>query len=77
MTFSRSTHNKSEFSLGMDKYYKKDYIDAVAHFNEALQEDCENSNAYYFRAHSLCHLNRESEANRDFAKAAELNPKFA
>ena len=63
------------FKLGEQKYNKKDYQEAIAGYDKAIELNPKDVRAYYNRGNAKYELKQYQEAIADYDKAIELNPK--
>ena len=65
------------FNTGLDLYFKKDYGGAIKEFEEAVQIDPENADAYYFMGYSYYKLRDMQKAMEVFDQAYEADVKYS
>ena len=65
------------FTGGLVKNDLKQYKEAIADFDKAIELNPEDAEAYYNRGSAKDDLKQHKEAIADYDKAIELNPKFS
>jgi len=62
---------------GYRHHRQKNYTEALAHLNRAVEMDPRNAEAYYWRGRTLLSLGRIAEGEGDFKRAVKLRPDYA
>ncbi|MDH5366362.1 MAG: tetratricopeptide repeat protein [Cyclobacteriaceae bacterium] len=62
---------------GMSFYEKKQYLEAILHFNKAIEKDNTYSKAYFLRGSIKENFDDRHGAMQDFNKAVELNKNYS
>ncbi len=65
----------ADLQKGIELYNSKNYGEAVAALNDVVKEEPENADAHAWLGLSLLGEKKTSEAQKEFQKAAELDPK--
>lgn len=65
------------FYRGIEKYYLKEYRNAISDYNIIIEKDKENFQCYTYRGMAKAELKDNNGAMSDFNKAIEINPKDA
>jgi len=67
---------REEYNKGNDKASAQDYKGSIKHFNKALKQDPQFTDAYFNRGTSKMYLEDYEGAIEDYDKAIELNPEI-
>ncbi len=69
--------SQDKFKSGLKLYDQNDYMKAIQAFDEAIQINPENVDAYYFIGYSYYKMNRMEEAMAVFEQAYEIDSKYS
>lgn len=62
----------SDVQAGIQKYRAKNYAGAISDFNKAIQENPNDSFAYYYLGNVYAAIGKSMEANRNYSKVIQL-----
>lgn len=68
---------KSHVKKGYRLHRQKNYNEALAEFNKAIEMDPGNAEAYYWRGRTLVSLGRLDQGEEDFKRAIRFKPEYA
>ncbi len=82
LLFMASCSDNKEASLdlldkGVEHYYRSDFKTAFDYFNQALEKDNTNFEAYFWIGNYYNNFRKYKKAIEYYSKAIELNPGFA
>jgi tetratricopeptide (TPR) repeat protein len=64
-------------SLGRDKLYDEDYLEAINYFNLFIEDDPSDCEAYFLRGLAYTGLLKYERAKKDYNVAIKINPDYA
>ena len=74
---SSSSKSKEYFNQGLEHFEYNEYDAALVSFENCLEAEPDNFEAYYYRGNCFLNLADYSSAIEEFVKAIEINPNYA
>lgn len=68
---------KTYLGKGYRLHRQKNYKEALAELNKAIEADPRNAEAYYWRGRTLVNLGQPDQGNEDFKTAVKFKPDYA
>ena len=74
---SQAQNAKELTQTGMNFYEKKQYVEAILHFNKAIEQDDQYAQAYFMRGSIKENFEDRHGAMQDYNRAIELNKSYS